>query len=257
MKAYDAATPRDLERLRRKRRNRMVVVAFFCVIGIVVVLESPLTRVRSITVSGNSSISSKKLLQEAELHQGESLWQVNPGAIQHAILHKEPLVESVQVHRNFAQGSVALAVSQKKVVAFLQQGGTFFDVLNDGTVYRKVSTTANFTLPIITLDAGPQATVGERIKDSDVTKLCQTLSTLQPVQVRHMSQFTFDGLGSATLYMDNGYEIVLAVAKLSQELGSVQSVMSYFENLGYPPGLIDMSGEPPYSYTPFPSGKGN
>lgn|GEM_PF-3046091 len=256
MNSYQSTAAKDLERLRRKRRNRIVVVAFFCMLAVIAVLESPLTRVRSIAVFGNTSIPSNKLVQEANLRDGESVWQVSAGKIQTAIMKQEPLVESVQVHTDFVKGAVSLTVAQKKTVAILQARGAFYNLLSDGTVYSQLSSAQGFSLPIITESAGNKVDIGEKVKDSDVTILCKALSTLQEVQVEHMSQFTFDGLGSTTLYMDNGYEVELSVDELPQQLGSVQSVVSYFSDKGYAPGLIDMSGQPPYRYTPFPTGKG-
>ncbi|QQE80707.1 cell division protein FtsQ/DivIB [Alicyclobacillus sp. SO9] len=259
MNSQNLGSPRDLreqQRLRRKHRNRVLVVLFFLILGVVVFLESPLTRVREITVSGNTSIASSKLLKAAVVKKGMSLWQVNPKAIAASIKKNEPLVKKVAVTTKFLQGTVHLQISQKQLVAILQEKGTFYNLLADGTVYSIHKNGEGFSRPVvIPSNMKTKVKLGQPVANPNVTKLCRVLSTLQGAQIQHISQIKVDSLGTVSLYMDNGYEVNLTVQNLKQQLPNVQTAVHYFLSKHYPPGLVDMTGQPPYSYTPFAKGR--
>jgi cell division protein FtsQ len=236
---------------RRRNRTRAVVTGFFLFIGVVAVLESPLTRVRSLTVSGNTSISEQDIIKSAQLSPGMSLWQVNGAAVQHRVTRAEPLIQSVSVHTDYMTGVVTLQVHEKHVVALYEDGGQFYELLQDGTVLGKTSSAAGFPWPIVTAAASGSVVAGQKAPNSDIPMLCEQLSRMPASFLTTVSEIQLDAFGNATLYFDNGFAARSQVQSLVKNIPTIDTAVQYFSSKGYQPGLVDVSGGPPYEYTPF------
>ncbi|QSO53876.1 FtsQ-type POTRA domain-containing protein [Alicyclobacillus curvatus] len=232
--------------------TRRIVFAFFIFIGLVVLLESPLTRIRHIVVSGNSMPAST-VVTDSNLRQGMSLWQVNKGAVAHFIMTKEPLVEKVSVHTNYSSGTVSIAVTQKTEVAVYSQAGQRYSLLSDGTVYQKLTPSSPFNVPLVESTAALQGQVqlGKVAAVPGLATVCKELLKTPPSEVNEISEIVLDKYGNATMYLDNGFAVQTESQQVASTLGNVGSVVTYFSGQGYGPGLIDMSGNPPYRYIPF------
>lgn len=83
------------------------------------ILESPLTRVRELVVTGNASVTEQAILDASDLHKGMSLWQVNAAAIADKVTAAQPRVQSVTVHTDYLTGTVTLSIKEKQIVAVL------------------------------------------------------------------------------------------------------------------------------------------
>lgn len=236
---------------RNKLWTRRIVFAFFIFIGLVVLLESPLTRIRHIVVAGKG-ITQGLVVTDSGLRTGMSLWQVNSGAITHAIMSKEPLVQNVSVHTDYMSGTVTIGIKEKTQVAVFEQDGHLYSLLNDGTVYESVQPSTGLTLPIVeSTSVHVQVQIGTVAQLPGLTELCKQLAEAKESEVRQVSQIVLNQYGDATMYLENGFSVQTGAAQVASTLADVPSVITYFTNKGYGPGLIDMSGQPPYRYTPF------
>lgn len=239
--------------MRRKRRNRVLILAFFIFVALIIALESPLTRIRTISVTGNKSVTTNHLIVESSLKKGMSLWQINSSAVQRAIERKEPVVEGVNVQTDYLSGHVTLHVTQKNVVAIFVQNGKFYNLLNDGTVYNQINGNSGFQVPIITSTQHQSLTVGKPVPDAFLAKLCKQMGNVTKQDLAPISEINVDKLGTATLYLTNGFEVKLSIAQFAVTMPKVQTAVAYFTNQGYKPGMLDMSGQPPYMYASLQS----
>lgn len=235
----------------RRIRGRYLILAFFLLIGLIVLLESPLTRVRSLSVTGNWSIPASRLLSESGVTRGLNLWQVSQPQVQYNVMSHEPLVQSVAVHTDYLHGTVNIAITQKQIVAVYVHQGQYVRLLSDGTAYDTTTATAGFHWPIVTDDSTRPVKLGQLIANQDVVSLCRVLSRMSLGDLSAVSELHLSDLGVVTLYLDNRFEAQCMVADLKQRLPDVFTAAQYFVNKGYSPGLIDMTGDPPYRYTPF------
>lgn len=236
---------------RNKLWTRRIVFAFFIFIGLVVLMESPLTRIRHIVVQGHSVVDSL-VVHDSGLRQGMSLWQVNAGAVAHRIMSGEPLVERVDVHTDYFSGTVTLGLTAKKQVAVYEQGGNLYSLLSDGTVYQSIKRGAVLTLPLVEsassqvrIQTGTVATV------PGIVQLCKELGQAKQSELGQISQIVLNQYGDVTMYLDNGFAVQTGAGQVASTLSTVGGVITYFTGQGYGPGLIDMTGQPPYRYTPF------
>lgn len=234
-----------------KRWARKLVIVFFLFIGLVILLESPLTRVRKIAVTGNKSVPAAAILAAAPLHTGMSLWQVNHGETQTAITAKQPMISSVSVHVNYWDGQVGLQVTEKHIVAILESDGKFYNLLNDGKVYNTTSTQHGFTWPIVTTDVKASVLSGQGPAGVDLGQLCGQLAQVPAGLVSSISEIHVNAYGEATVYLNNGFAAQCKVDSFAEAMNKVQDAIQYFLGKGYAPGLVDLTGTPPYRYTPF------
>ncbi|WP_051662923.1 cell division protein FtsQ/DivIB [Alicyclobacillus macrosporangiidus] len=235
----------------RKRVSRWLVLAFFVFVAAVVFLESPLTRVRSLSVTGNRMTPASDVLSASGLNAGMSFWQVNGRSVENAIVQRLPLVQSVSVHTDYLSGRVTLAVQEKRLVAVLAAGGRFYDLLDDGMVFRVSPKTSGFVDPIVTADGVVDARPGQVPANPYIPALCRALSADRPPD--GVSEIHLDRFGVASVYLANGFVAQCPAGDLAARLSKMESAVTYFQNRGYAPGLIDMTGDPPYLYTPFPT----
>ena len=235
----------------RRNRTRLLVFAFFLAVLLVAALESPLTRVRKLTVAGNTSIPFAQVVAASNLHPGMSLWQVNAGRVEQNVLAAEPLAESVTVKDDYLSGTVTLSVREKHVVALFDASGSFYHLLNDGSVYSVANTKAGFPWPIVTVEGSAPVQTG-KIPSVAVAEVCRQLASLNATDAKFVSEVHVDRFGIATVYFTNHFAGQCKVQQLASSLSSIQSAIQYFSGKGYGPGLIDMTDGPPYRYTPYP-----
>lgn len=245
--------------MRRKHRNRILVLTFFVFVGIVIALESPLTRIRTINVVGSPSASASRIISESKLKPGMSLWQINQSAVQAAIRKQEPVVDAVHVHTDYLKGHVTLQVLQKNVVAVFVEQGKYYNVLNDGTVYNEINGNSGFQQPLLTSVSSIPVTVGRPVANASAVELCKQLVHVSANNLADVSEIQVDKLGTATLFLSNGFEVRLSIDDFAATMPQVKAAVDYFIQQGYKPGMLDMSGQPPYLYSPLQanSGKGN
>jgi cell division protein FtsQ len=239
------------EGARQKRtRVRMLILGFFLFLGGVMILESPLTRVRELVVTGNASVTEQAILDASDLHKGMSLWQVNAAAIADKVTAAQPRVQSVTVHTDYLTGTVTLSIKEKQIVAVLASSGRFYDLLSDGKVYTQAAANAGFTWPLVTSDHALNVQLGQ-VPDPAVAVICQQLSQIPQDQANLISEVHLDNFGVATVYLVNHFVAECKDDQFATCMKQMMSAVSYFKGKGYAPGFIDMTGGQPYRYTPF------
>lgn len=241
----------QVERERRRSRNRKLVLGFFLFIGVVVALESPLTRVRRVVVSGNRTVPASAIISDLPVQVGASIWQVNARSIERAVLDKQPMIQSLKVATNPLQGTLDIAVQERHVVAVYEFNGSFYELLNGGVVYQTLKPSAGFAWPIVTAVSTTAPMVGKPIPDAFVAQLCTQLGRAAPNLTENVSEIHLDQFGGATLYLNNGFVAQCKVQAMAAMLPQIYQAIQYFSSRGYQPGLVDMTGAPPYRYTPF------
>lgn len=241
----------EAARQRRRVRTRIIVSVFFVFVGLIVLLESPLSRIRHVLVTGNVSIAAGLITAEANVRPGMSLWQVNGAVIQAAVQRQEPLVQAVHIRTDYLHGIVTLLIQEKHVVAAYESGAHFYHLLNDGTVYLPLSVTSGLPWPIVTAEETAAVQVGHVPANPYVSVVAQQLSEVSAARVANISELHVDRFGIVRLYLENGFEADCKASAMTSELSDIFGAVQYFSRQGYQPGLVDLTSGPPYRYTPF------
>src|SRR5699024_1303785 len=81
-----------LKQVRKKKANRRLIfylTIFFILISIIVYLQSPLSNVKKITVTGNTSVKTKELLKQSKLTDSTNIWTINKTKVKNNIKEKK------------------------------------------------------------------------------------------------------------------------------------------------------------------------
>lgn len=183
-----------------------------------------------------------------------SLWQVRPGRVEHHIENQLPLVQSVDVHTDYTQRTVTLTVREKSFVAVLLTGKKAYRLLDDGTVYDAVSLSKAQQLPLIETTGNVAVHVGQPTAITGLSSLCKQMLSLTAVERNAISEISLNPYGDVTVFLENGFAVQCASASFGATMKQVPGVIAYFTKAGYGPGLIDMTGQPPYRYSPYQLG---
>ncbi|RIV28217.1 hypothetical protein D2Q93_03065 [Alicyclobacillaceae bacterium I2511] len=237
-------------RTRSRSWGTSIVIAFFLFVAAVAFLESPITRVRSVKVTGNHSIPAQTLILASGLKTGMSLWQVKNSRVAKNIETAQPLVQSVTVKTDVLAGSVTLNVMEKAVVAIYADGGHYYNLLSDGQIYGEIRTTDGFDKPIVSLQAQTAVRTGQ-VPNFLLPGLCQQLQIVPDNLLSRISQISVNSYDTATVYLNDQFVVRCPADKLGSLLPQGLDAISYFLKQGYQPGSVDMGSGPPYRYTPF------
>ncbi|MDY0396300.1 FtsQ-type POTRA domain-containing protein [Virgibacillus halophilus] len=69
-----------LKHARKKKANRRMIsyiCIFFCLISIIVYLQSPLSKIKKLAVTGNSYLTDQEIIQQSKLTKNTNIWSVN------------------------------------------------------------------------------------------------------------------------------------------------------------------------------------
>src|SRR5690625_4649883 len=93
----------QLKQSRKKKANRRLVfylTIFFLLISVIVYLQSPLSNVKQILISGNSFVVEKEVIELSKVSDTTNIWSIDQKEIAKEILD-HPVIESVDVKRKF------------------------------------------------------------------------------------------------------------------------------------------------------------
>ncbi|TCS94623.1 cell division protein FtsQ/DivIB [Hazenella coriacea] len=117
------------------------IFLFFMGMLLVLFLQSPLSKIQSIEVTGHSLLTEQEILKTAQLAKGKSYFSTSQSQVEAALIAL-PEVDKVTIKKSFPN-EVYIEVKEKKIIAAFQTSSKqqFHPILSDGMVLtkRKVS----------------------------------------------------------------------------------------------------------------------
>src|SRR5699024_622564 len=120
---------------------------FFFLISIIVYLQSPLSHVRTIHVTGNSSVGEEEVIKQSGLKQDSNIWTMNKTKMKERI-SEIPIVESVKVSRKLPW-TVEIQLKEHERVGYIKKEGYFHPVIGNGTTLASKQKAVNGDAPIL------------------------------------------------------------------------------------------------------------
>lgn len=127
-----------------RRRRLPIVLAVLGVLALLVgggsylLLGSELFVVKTVSVTGTSSVSATRVRDVAEVPLRAPLVRVDTDAIKHRVLAALPSLDTVTVRRSWPS-TVRLAVVEREPVAVTERSGHYRLIDREGVPYRAVS----------------------------------------------------------------------------------------------------------------------
>ncbi|NIK10701.1 cell division protein FtsQ/DivIB [Alkalibacillus almallahensis] len=129
----------QLKHSRKRRANRrfyMVMILIILLILIIVYIQSPLSHVKSIETTGNSTLETEKIVELSSVQLDDSFWQLKLNEIKEQV-EQHPEIEKVEISREW-YNTVLISVSEYERVAYQQSGDYFYPILQNGERLERV-----------------------------------------------------------------------------------------------------------------------
>lgn len=223
-----------LREARRKQANRRFIfylTTLLVLIIIVVYLQTPLSYIREVKVTGAQFVSEEVILKQSHLSTKQSLWSFQLKDIEANILAL-PEIESAEVTRLWTH-SVTIAVTEHKKIAYIDQGDHLSPLLESGHTLDYVEK----------VDYKGDAPLLIGFDDEEIRWLMiEGLQSLPAYLLSHISEIhhrpTEANPYQVHLNMIDGFELLTTIRGFSEHLKVYPSVVSQLDKEN--PGLIEI-----------------
>lgn len=210
---------------RRKRTNfkfTLLIGVFVVIICVLLYFQSSMSHIKEINITGSVIREASFYEEQLQLQDGDSIWSFKVEELE-AKLTQFPWVKEAKVERKLLN-SVSVSITEWSKVAYINEYGSFYPVLENGEVLRD-------EVKIVPIDAP----IFNAIDDEDVRKrLLKQLSKLNPEVLGMISQISMSteeqNKYAITLYMNDGYEVRADITTLAEKLNYYPSIVAQIES---------------------------
>jgi cell division protein FtsQ len=213
------------------RRLTLIVSVFLIAILIMLYFVSPLSKLGAISVSGNTSVSTKDIIAQSTLKQGEALWeQFNDRSIyEQKIKRQLPRIKKATISLNGIH-SFNINVTEYKVVALESVDNVFHPILENGKILPEEKKAPESGMPIF-----------QNFKDESIIKNLMDAYNQLPEDVKkNISEIRYAPSKAnkelVNLHMKDTNEVIVNISQMVEKMAYYNKVASQMEQ----PGTIDM-----------------
>lgn len=213
-----------LKQTRKKKANRRLIgylVIFFLLISMIIYLQSPLSQIKEINVTGNKFLTSKELIKQIGLSTDMNIWMINKKKIKIQAL-KNPVIESIEIKREFPR-TLVVKIKEHKRVAYILKNGRYSPILDNGAILSVSKRVTNGDAPII---------IGFK-EDAHLNKMMQELAALPESILYLISEVHWkpvkDNNSKILLYMNDGHMVDGTIRKFADKMQVYPSIVSQLD----------------------------
>lgn len=215
--------PKLKEQRRQKTNRRFIfyIIIFFLLVIVVTYIESPLSNVKGISVSGNRYSQTDQIKTASGLTTHSKIWGVNQKIIMNHLKKTIPSIKSVSVNMHYFSGQVVIGVTEYQRVAYLKTNSSFKPVLANGKFTNsKSSSLIPVNAPIL---------VGFK-EGKQLTDLTAQLAKMTPSILYNISEIDFTPTnlypGGITLYLNDGHQALASISSLAKKMALYPSILA-------------------------------
>ena len=214
-----------LKKERRRRANRKLIIyvtIFFFLIFIIVYLQSPLSTIQKIEITGAQWLNEQEIQELSQLEGDENFWRISLGDVE-KLIAVHPTIESVSAKRKFPH-TLVIHVDEWVPVAFIQMNNESRLLLENGTVLESTQPRqSSSNLPFIygLEDEHLVEEFARQLADMPayisnlISEVYWVPDEVYPYQIR--------------MYMSDGYELLTSLSGLSSNLSQYPSIVNQLE----------------------------
>lgn len=214
-----------LKQQRRKKANRRLIVLlllFFSMIVFVIYFQSPLSRVKEISISGNQTYTTEELIAVSGLSKKTNIWKVDKGAIE-GRLKELPEISGAEIETRLPN-TVVIKVAEHNRIAYIAKEKSFLPVLENGMILSKQEIT----------DIPVNAPLLLGFKEGDVLlEMIDSLESLPREVLNAISEIHYSPKKTdeyhITLYMNDGFEVSATLRSFSEKMAHYPSIISQLD----------------------------
>ncbi|MFD1360252.1 cell division protein FtsQ/DivIB [Lentibacillus salinarum] len=214
-----------LKQERKKKANRRLIFylsIFFFLISIIVYLQSPLSHVKTIDISGNSLVKNEEVLETSDIRNGMNIWTINKSDVTQA-LQENPVIQRAEVDRKLPW-TIDINITEADLVGYVKQEAKHYPVLGTGNVLQeREQQYASGQAPLL-------------LKFSDeayLQQMAQELADLPASIVQLISEIHWqpsdDNQHKILLYMNDGYIVDSTIRRFAENMRVYPSIVSQLD----------------------------
>jgi cell division protein FtsQ len=214
-----------LKQARKKKANRRLVFylsIFFFLISIIVYLQSPLSHVKTIAVTGNSFYPEQEVIEQSGIQDDTNIWTINKEEIIRT-LENNPLVNSVTVETKLPW-TVEIHLIEHERIGYIKKDNSYYPILGNGTVLTQSKKDQ------LTGDAPLLVNFTE---DETLINMSQELSNLPTKILNIISEVhwapTDSNKNEIILYMSDGYMVEASIREFAERMTVYPSIVAQLE----------------------------
>jgi len=234
---YTAKPPEDRKR-RPNWKALLFIVIFFLLVLVAGFLQSPLSAVSRIDVTGNNLVRYEAILTTSGVEKGMSFWKIDTDRAEEAILTAFPLVESVNIQVTWT-GEVTIALAEKVLAGTLVNGTSFCTVLSDGTVLACGAKPENDTVPLISMDNLPAIEPGRKAPSPDLLELVKQVPEVERTVLDTISEIRVTAEGPWRIFMRDKFEARIPPRLFADKMKGYLKFRNALD-ASKPPGIINL-----------------
>ncbi|MDX8364974.1 cell division protein FtsQ/DivIB [Cytobacillus sp. IB215665] len=214
-----------LKQQRKQKVNRRLIyyiLFFFLMIITIVYFQSPLSKVSSISVSGNHHVSTEEIIDLSGVSTKNSFWSVNENSITQSISAHEEIAE-VSVQKQFPN-KVLILVTETRRIGYMLNESRFYPILENGKSLTDEKQSVS----------SPDAPVFVNWSSSDdVDMMIEELVQLSDEVSNSISEIHHTPTPSdplhITLYMNDGFEVSGTITNFSRKMAFYPSIVNHLD----------------------------
>lgn len=213
-----------LKQERKKKANRRLIFylsIFFFLISIIVYLQSPLSNVKTIEVTGNSLLTEKELISLSGISTSSNMWSIN-GRKQSENITKHPAIKDAKVKRTFPR-TVSIEVEEHGHIGYINKEKKVHPVLLNGQVLSSMEVKLHGDAPLL---------VGfsdEAMLERMAAELEQVPDPIYDLISEVHWVPTEDNAYKITLYMNDGFTVYGTIRNFAHKIEVYPSIVSQLD----------------------------
>lgn len=214
-----------LKQARKKKANRRLIFylsIFFLLVSLVVYLQSPLSNIKTINVTGNKILSKEEIIESSELTTNTNIWAINKEKIAQQV-QENAMVATVSVKRSLPW-AIDVAVKEYALIGFLKEEQSYLPVIEGGKVIKERETKKiSGEAPLLF-----NFTEGEYLKKIAI-ELQELPSSISKLISEVYWQPSDENKNKILLYMNDGYVVSSTLRDFSEKMSVYPSIVSQLD----------------------------
>lgn len=214
-----------LKQARKKKANRRLIFylsIFFVLISIIIYLQSPLSHIKTINVTGNSFLEDEEIIEQSELTTSTNIWTIDKSGIT-ATLKDNPIIESAVVERNFPW-TVDIQLTEYNRVGYVKEENSFYPILGNGTTLHEMEQGSIH---------GDAPLIVEFTEEEYLHRMTSELQELPVAILNLISEIhwkpTDDNQNEILLYMNDGFMVSGTIRDFADKMQVYPSIVSQLD----------------------------
>lgn len=216
-----------------------IYIVFLIVIALLFYIITPLSTMTTVSISGNTQLSTEEVYALAEVEVGNKMYFLNPDEISNTLVQSPIITDAIVTKEGF--NTLNIHITEQHTVAYIAATNGFYPVKSNG--YMALDAV---NIPLY----GP---IIYNFNEESLPTIVTALRTLDDEILRTISEIyarpSAENVNRIQLYMNDGLQVIADTSTLSDKISYYMSIRSEIDNSAE--GLIDL--EVGNSFLPYTS----